>query len=164
MTELSLRDKVQARRAALQADTTVTLDVPGYEGILKARYRALSLKEINKISNNVAKMKDLDPSTRELYVYADSLSLACDAVYDADLDETRTDAAPLPAGKRWGPALAHELGFPEPTTARQAVFAIIARDTQIWSHYQSLLDWQDGENDRIDDELAGESEGPQPSS
>ena len=165
MPEQSLRDKVQARRAELQADTSVTLDVPGYEGILRARYRALSLKELGRIGERVAKLKDLDASTRELYIYADGLVLACEAVYDANLDDGRNDDDPPPTGKRWGAPLAHELGFPDVAgAARQAVFAVISRDTQIWSHYQSLLAWMDGENDRIDDDLAGESVPPQSSS
>lgn len=159
----SLRDKVQARRAELQADTSTTLDVPGYEGILRARYRALSLKEINQIAERVGKMKDLDATTRELYVYADSLVLACEAVYDADLDRSRKEGDPPPAGKKWGTALAHDLGF-EAANPRQAVFAIIARDTQVWAQYQTVLAWMDGENARIDEELAGESEPPEPSS
>jgi hypothetical protein len=159
----SLREEVQARRAQLQADTSVTLDVPGYEGILRARYRALSLKEINRIAANVAKVKGLDADTRELYTYADSLALASEAVYSAKLDKGRKEDDPPPQGKKWSPGLASDLGF-EAANPRQAVFAVFARDTQIWSHYQTLLAWMDGENDRIDEELAGESEPPQPSS
>jgi hypothetical protein len=157
VTGSSLRERVQARHAELLADTSTTLDVPGYEGILRGRYRALSIKEINRIAANVAKIKGLDADTRELYLYADHLALACEAVYDADLDNDHKEGDPPPAGKKWGPSLASDLGF-EATTPRQAVFATIPRDTMLWSHYQTLLAWQDGENERIADETVGESE------
>lgn len=161
----SLREKVQARRAALQKDTTKAFDVPGYEGILKARYRVLTWKEIGQVGDRIAKNeKDLDKATAELYIAADTLARACEAVYDADLDESRKDDDPLPSGSRWSPTLAHDLGFPEPQSARQAIFAIIARDTQVITHYRTMMDWQDGENQRIDEDLAGEAEPPQPSS
>lgn len=154
----SLRERVQARREALQRDTTVTFDVPGYEGILKARYRVLTWKEIGQISERVGKEKDLDRATHELYIAADTLARACESVHDA---ESEPGAG---RGVGWCPQLAHDLGFPEPTTARQAIFRIFARDTQVVTHYRSMMDWQDGENHRIDEDLAGESEPPQPSS
>lgn len=160
----SLRDKVQARRAALQKDRTVTLDVPGYEGILRARYRVLSWKEIGKIGERVAKIKDLDAAQRELWAAADTLVLASEAVYDAALDKDRKSDDDPPEGPKWCPQLAHDLGFPDPQVPRVAVFAIFARDTQIMTHYQTLMGWQDGENVEVDEELVGESAPPESSS
>jgi hypothetical protein len=160
----SLRDKVQARRAEMQQNTTETFDVPGYEGILRVRYRVLSWKEIERIGERVAKIKDLDGPTSRLYVMADTLVVASEAVYDASLDADRKDGDAPPEGPRWGAALAHDLGFPDPQTARQGIFAIFARDTQLVTHYQTMMAWQEGENERIGEDLAGESEPPQPSS
>jgi hypothetical protein len=154
----SLREKVQARRAALQSNTTETFDVPGYEGILKVRYRVLSWREITRINERVGKIKGLDDADTQLYVAADTLIVASEAVYDAGLDADK-EGDDQPAGPKWGVQLAHDLGFPDPTTPRQAVFAIFARDTQVITHWQTVMGWQDGENETVDGDLVGESEG-----
>lgn len=156
----SLREKVQARHAALQAARTTAFDVPGYEGVLRARYRVLSWKEIGRIGERILKIKDIDDATRELYQAADTLILASEAVYDPELDKARKDGDPPPEGLKWCQQLAHDLGFPDPQTPRQAVFAIFARETQIMTHYQTVMNWQDGENVEVDEELSGESEPP----
>jgi hypothetical protein len=156
----SLKDRVQQRSRQLRVEQAETFDVPGYEGILRARYRALGLKEIDQIAERVGRIKEIDDTTRKLYVYADHLVRACEAVYDAELDKTHRKGDPPPEGQRWSAQLAHDLGFDGPETPRQAVLAIIARDTQVYTHYLTVMAWMDGSNQQADEDLLGESEPP----
>lgn len=160
----ALREKVQARHQQLVEQTTETFDVPGYQGILRVRYRVLTWKEIRRVGRNVGQIPDLDDETRELYVAADHLVTACEAIYDADLDEDVGEDDPPPAGEKWSPALAASLGFEGVRSPRQAVFQIIARDTQVMTHYEAMMDWQDAENAQASEKLVGESGGPSQSS
>lgn len=155
MAPQSLKDRVQARRKALQANHTKTFDVPGYEGILKARYRVLTLKEMTRAENRADNEK-VDEETRTLYMFADVLVAACDAVLDAETDEPAV-------GGKWSAALAEDLGF-DVKTPRQAVLAIIERELVLTNHYREMRAWQEGAVALVDEELAGESEPPQSSS
>jgi hypothetical protein len=150
----SLRERVQARREALQAQQSITLDVPGYNGELRARYRLIDFREARRINERIDTLRDLDSATRELYIAADTLVIACEAVLDAEGHEFDP----------WSPELAHSLGFPDPQTARQAVFAVIFRDHWVIQHAIEFETWVAGEVQAVTEELAGESAPPTPSS
>lgn len=154
--EPSLRDQVQARKRALTANVTEVFDVPGYTGILKARYRILNWPEIRKIRDRAELDAKGDDAVRELYVAAGQLVAACEEVIRADSDNS--------TGMKWGVALAHELGFPEATSPRQAIFAIFPRDTWVVTHWQQLVAWWADEGEGMDEQLVGESVPPASSS
>lgn len=154
--EPSLRDLVQARRAALAGNVTEVFDVPGYTGILKARYRILNWPEIRKIRERAERDAKGNDALQELYVASGQIVAACEEIIRADSGKS--------TGKTWGVELARELGFDEPTTPRQAVFAIIPRDTWVVTHWQELVQWYADEGADIEDLLVGESVPPTSSS
>jgi hypothetical protein len=158
----SIADEFQARRAELQADVTETFDVPGFEGVLKVRYGLLGQKQIDLLGERIAKIKGLDSTTRRLYLMADTLVLSSVAVYPAKLHDPDKPVD----GPKWSPAVASALKIEGATTPRQAVIAVLTArsDTYVGVHYQDVMAWQGGENERVDEELEGESEPPQPSS
>jgi hypothetical protein len=142
----SLASRVATRRATLQAQSTTTLEVPGFEGILAATYRALSWKEMRSIGLRHERLSD--EALQELYVAADTLILACEDVLEVlDGGERRS------LGKRWGTALAQHLGveLPENANPRTALFALFSRDTDVMTHYSSLVLWQERVTEKVDE-------------
>lgn len=150
----SLRDRVQARREALQEQQTITLDLPGYGGDLRARYRLIDWRQARRINERVSELRDIDSATRDLYLAADTLVAACETVIDAGGHEFGP----------WSADLAHSLGFPDPQTSRQAVFAILLREHWVMAHALDLEAWVEGRSLVVTEELAGESAPPTSSS
>lgn len=152
----SLKDRVKARREALQRNTTKTFDLPGYDGILKVRYKVLGLKAMTRAEDR-SDGDDVDNQTRMLYMAADVLLAATDAVLDADTGKPAADG-------RWSAALAQDFFGVQVGTPRQAILAAFPRELMLMTHYRTVRAWQVGEIPVIDGDLAGESEPPQPSS
>jgi hypothetical protein len=145
----SLRARIEARRKARQSQTTTTIDVPGYEGILAAEYRVLPWQTIRK--NVTRHERQRDEGLREIYVAADGLLMACENLWEIKPDDTKVSLDVV-----WGIAAAQKLGI-EVTpgmTARQALMAIFEVDSRIVGHYSELVSWQQGENQELDEELA----------
>lgn len=143
----SLAERAKARRDQLLDRQTVTLEVPGYEGILEVEYRALSYSESRKI---VARhQRQRDDAVRELYIAADQLIAASINAYEITGDETRKA---LECG--WGLQLARMLGVEvsEGTTARQAIFKCFARETLLSAHYIEYTEWLSSADAEADQE------------
>jgi hypothetical protein len=148
----SLAQRVNQRRAELQSQRTVTLDVPGYVGILAAEYRLLTWPTIRKIAHRHRKVRD--EGVRELYVASDTLLLACEQVF-----EVKENGLSRPLGLKWGPELAVKLGvdnLPEASTNRQALIAIFDVDSRIVGHYSEYVEWQQGEGVEVDQEVVAD--------
>lgn len=155
----SFRALVQARREELQAGHTIDLDVPGWEGVLRARYRPVDWREMRRIGARVNRDRsNVDDFTRELYVAADTIVAACEEVLKPN------GAGWKGTGQRWSAELAHALGIEDPQTPRQAIFALFGSDRLVARHFAELNAWMEGENREVDHELVGESEPPRSSS
>lgn len=150
----SLASRIAARRAKLQANSDKVFDVPGYEGILAARYRVLGWTEMRGIGKRHERMED--EALQELYVAADNLILACDDVLEVKPDGTRESL-----NLRWGTALADRLGVTVPENVpgsreRQALLAIIARDTWVITHYGEVAMWQESATEDVDETVVAD--------
>lgn len=145
-----LQARIAQRRKVLQSQRTLTIDVPGYEGILMAEYRVLPWQTIRK--NVDRHQRQRDEGLRELYIAADGLMMACENLYEIKPPNDTKVALDVV----WGIAAANKLGIElEPgTTARQALLAIFEVDSRIVGHYSELVSWQQGENQELDEELA----------
>lgn len=150
----SLFAQIRAARDAKQQAETVDLVVPGYGGRLGVTYRALPWAETRRIAARHA--RNPDAAMRELYIAADTLLAACVDAHAILEDGTHHDL-----GVGLGADLARrlELDDTDGLTARQAMFLLFARETQLISHYGELMEWQGGEVDpRVDDELVRDFE------
>jgi hypothetical protein len=146
----SLAERVQARRAQLEARHTLRLEPPGYSGLLSVEYRPLSYSEVRAIARRHERIQD--EATQELYMAADNLIAASIDSYDISGDEE------VALGLRWGVELAHVLGFRDVVgdefTPRQALFACFARDTSVVTHYGQYAGWLTDVEEQLDQEQA----------
>lgn len=153
----SLKDRLQARRSELQRQTTEDFDVPGYEGVLVARYQLLDYKTLRGIISRSDKVPD--PALQELNVMADTLIHAC-----VDLLEYRSDGQHVPLGYRWGARAADALfgvAGADGLTARQATIASFPRDTLLMRHGVEVSQWQEaGGRAAVDEVIEDELEDP----
>lgn len=150
----SLAGRIAERRRDLERKTTEDFDVPGYEGILVARYKVVGYAANRKIGKRHESMPAWIKA--ELYTMADTLILA-----NVDLLENGGDdpAGHRPLGLRWGVKAAQDLfrcQLPDNATARQAMFAIFPDDMKLMRHYGDVSQWILGNNPRIDDDLAAD--------
>jgi hypothetical protein len=90
----SLAERMRSRRETLERNATRTWDLPGYEGILAVKYRAIGYQALRKIVHRHAELDD--EGLMELYVACDTLMTATDEVYEIDANGGHT-----PLGERW---------------------------------------------------------------
>jgi hypothetical protein len=151
----SLEAAVQARRASLQAEQSVHLPVPSWNGRLVAEYRGLEWKELR------GEIQDRsEASINETTTAANSLLRASVDVYFIEDDRTKRSLGP------WDEAYT-QLGFRDGLTARQALMVpgmVFARDTQLMAHFAAFQEWQQGSDEEVDETIAGESVGPESAS
>jgi hypothetical protein len=151
--------QLRKRRAALQQERHVDLEVPGYDGLLLTRYHPLPWETLQEINNRAEKTLRSNPR-KDLIMAADVLITACECMLyredrNADTAKVLGGDSPMRFDKR----LAEVMGIEGAVTARQVLFGIFPDDLGITSTYVSLMEWQ-GEGDvETDDELAGESGG-----
>jgi hypothetical protein len=147
----SLQERLHQRRAEMQAQEPEEFDVPGYEGIIVARYQILPWKQHRAITARHEKSRDV--AERDMYVAADTLINAC-----VDLAEVLPDGSRKPLGYKWGVKAAQELfGVDSPLeTARQGILACFPRDGLLMSHYGEVMQWQQGAQPKVDRELEQE--------
>lgn len=76
----SVMESLRAKHRELVNSKTLDLPIPGYEGELVARYRLLSMKELERIGNRVQKQVK-GQGDRVLLASLDSIIVACDGLY-----------------------------------------------------------------------------------
>lgn len=153
----SVLAQLRRRREALQQERHIDLEVPGYDGMLLARYRPVAWERLREINERAEKTLRSNPR-KDLIASADVLISACECILYRE--EKGGDTAKVLGGDspmRFDKRLAETMGIPEASTARQVLFGIFADDLSVTSTYVELLEWQ-GEGDvEVDDELVGES-------
>jgi hypothetical protein len=146
----SLQDRLHQRRAELQSQESRDFDVPGYGGIIKARYHVLPWKQHRAIAARHEKERDV--ALREVYTAADTLINACDA-----LIEVAADGTERPLDYKWGVRAASELfGADGLDTARQGIIACFPQDGLLMAHFGEVMQWQQGATPEADRELEDE--------
>ena len=147
----SLEAAVQMRRAQLQAEESVSIPVPSWKGRLVATYRGVSWKELRSLIKD-----DSEASINETTTAANTLIAGCTDVFFLESDGSTQSLG------TWNEAWPH-LGMPQGvTTARQALMVpdgVFKRDTQLMAHFAAFQSWQQGMDEEVDEDLAGESVG-----
>ena len=163
-TDTSLLDTLRTRRDEHAVAQTVEMEVPGYNGMVALRLRALTGREQTQVATRLERSRSPE---KELTANMDTLILACDEVvvrgeygepwqslgsYDGD-EPVAIDARLV------------ELLHLTPTTdtARETLRSLFALapspDLAIGSVVNDYIDWMRAANDEIDREFVGESPG-----
>lgn len=83
----SMMDALRSKYVALGKATTIDLDLPGYEGVLIARYHVLDVQnDINKIAVRV-QQEFKSPMEQGLFGSIDTMIAACDGLYSKKEEE-----------------------------------------------------------------------------
>jgi len=136
----SVLSAVRLRAAQLAHENTVELDIPGYDGVLVGRYKAISIARVYNGPNNTLR----NPLT-EWGVAADALALALVGLYGRN---EHGELEPLFSDQdaRFDDDLAAALHL-EPTarTARAVLVALCGGDalgeSRVWSHFMQYQNW-----------------------
>lgn len=143
----SLSGRIRQRADELAKQTTVILDVPGFEGILAAEYRALEWSQITKLRRRHQRVRD--EGNRELLVGAEVLLLATEEIYEVTEDDRR-----IPTGERWVD-LAVRAGVPlaDDPTQRQAMMALFKNTARVVAHFNEYSEWLAGQRQELNEDV-----------
>lgn len=153
----SLRSRLAARRNELREQRPFDLDVPGYRGVLRARYRVLDFPMIRNLG--LRQENNTNRADAELKIAADTLVNACQCLLevlpDGDVRETAF---------KWSAETARDLfgigtdEVPDGATARVALFRIIPNSTALMLHYAEYDRRARGVDDDVAQDVEGELE------
>lgn len=151
----SVLASVRRRAAALQAETTIDLPIPGY-GNLVGRYHGVSISQFNRLEGGEVRVPFMDWA-----VAADALATALTGLYGLTSEET------VPLYASGAPALydlelAQTLGLtPTEHTARGVMVELFGGgeigQSRIWSHFLSYQAWlMQGSQEEVANKAVGE--------
>lgn len=153
----SLRGRVATRRSELRDQRPIELDVPGYKGILRARYRTLDYPAVRAIGERHKNVRSRPEA--ELKIAADTLCAACDCLLAVSEDgaaretqfrwdwETARKLFEIPAGE-----------VPDDALPRVALQRIVPHSTALMLHYAEYDSRSRGVDDEVAEEIQGEFE------
>lgn len=147
----SLQERVKAARERRQPAKVVTVEIPGYKGLLFGKYRRPAWRKRREIADGLDTETD-DRITRELCIAADFLVASCVGV------EAHIDGEVQDLNVTLGTSLAAWLDLTGADSDRQAVFLILPDEDDLTDHSEIVIREQrvaDGRN--VDDDVAGES-------
>lgn len=153
--------QIKQRREAMQKERLHTMEIPGYSGMLLARYQPVPYEKLREIGERAEKGTH-GVAQRELQIAADTLIHACRAILsrlDGKLEPITDGGEPV---ERFDKHLASALGIESPNpdrdiTARETLFAVFPDELSVVAHFGEFTEWQ-GSGDADDDEsLLGES-------
>lgn len=151
--------KLRKRREEIAAKRTLTLKVPGYDGLVGVRYKAVPSDDFERFAERAARTAGKGDY---LAANADLLIQSCQAILcrdteDSDwepLDENSSEPTTFSTG-----TLPELLGI-EATSAREEVFGLFSPDgaqpAACTAHADAISDWLRGSVEEIDRDLLGE--------
>lgn len=158
----SVLDQVKAQRLRLGQARTLTLEIPGYEGLLFARYHYVDgmYDELRKI---VEKADRSSSPRREINAQMDVLILACQEILVYRPDDPNADEqgrAPIDQGEntRFNVHLAELLEF-EAKKSRDVVVGVFRNNLAVASQHNELMLWAASNQQEMDEDTEGESVG-----
>jgi hypothetical protein len=133
---------LRERAAQLRAEQTTDLDIPGYNGLLVARYRAVSLSRVYARASGAQ-----TPINPEWTLAADTLAGALVELFMRDSSDS-DDLHPLftDIAARFDDDLVGALNLhPEAHTGRAVLVALCGGgplgETRVWAHYMAYQGW-----------------------
>jgi hypothetical protein len=149
----SVMESLRAKHRELRESKTLDLPIPGYDGDLVARYRLLTMKELENIGNRVQKQVK-NQGDRVLRASLDAIIVACEGMYynrDGRLvplsESISKDEPMIKYDDRLIEFLALELREDDPLEptlgpARKTVLAVFGEnDIAILDHSRAIGQW-----------------------
>jgi hypothetical protein len=166
--------EVAKRHEEIRSDKTLTLFVPGYEGLMKIQYRLLPEAEMDRLGRRIEEIKRGEGVAGAWKVEADSLVAMCDRIYvrEGESDsyqvledgsgpirfEGRFAQALEKAGVKVSGAKATEIVLdffsPREDPANPASPRLLPNAME--RHTNAIFAWNRGEKEKIDRTLLGE--------
>lgn len=138
----NMRDQLRRKREEIGSQETIDLDVPGYDGMLVARYRSLPYDEIKAIADSAEAGSN---PRKELVANADFLIRACEQVLIRDEAGLRPISADFPEiGEEpcgFDVRLAQALALEGVDSARQVILKVFNNDLGLVSQYIDVSAW-----------------------
>jgi hypothetical protein len=132
---------LRERAAQLRTEQHVHLDIPGYDGLLVGKYRAVSLGKVfgKRVDGNT-------PLNPEWTIAADTLATALDELLMRDAPDGDTYPIFTDTPARFDDDLVDALGLhPDARTGRAVLVALCGGgalgESRVWAHYMQYQGW-----------------------
>lgn len=142
--------RLREQHAELRRERTLDLRVPGWSGMLIARYTPVRAGEMRKLSARITKLAGQDTPEADLTAAADIIVTACkEMLIRSDDGELKllADEAGLDAPVRYDKQLAEILGF-EAESAREVVYNVFPQfpdggviESTVNAHAAEIAEW-----------------------
>ena len=154
----SVLDRVKNRRAEFEQQRSASFEIPGYSGMLKAKYGPMTLRSTQAINERAEKTLKHDQD-KDLLIVVDSLVAACEGIILVEVnDKGETVETEIATG--FNKALAEILDIAQdeehPLRAREIVRLVFPSDLAIVSHGDEWATWSRDGSTNDDEVLAGE--------
>lgn len=154
MDETSLMAQLRAMREEAKGDKYLDVDLPGYKGLLVARFRPYPVAKAEAKTDVLRKKMGKRPILLQLA--CDTLTDACDEIFvrktpASDLVSI-DDTTPVQFDSR----LAEYLGIKGAATARQVVIETFPTEQAILDLSNTVGEWLKDTTAEVDEELLGE--------
>jgi hypothetical protein len=153
-------ERLRELRRGITENRTIELDIPGYNGLLVARYRLLDWKTVRGIVKRLENKQS--QSEAEMLSQMDTIASACVELLLRKEDDSLIGMDDSYGPVRYDKHLCELLDLPVPSTAREAIVSVFVSDMAIVGHHAKLLTWMQGEQEDVDEEFLGESLGQLP--
>lgn len=137
----SVLDRLRAIRQETRAQTTHDMEIPGYRGLLVARYAALPWEVVRGLANKQEQGKR-NPNIAPM-IAADGLASAVVGFFTrepgAKLEPLTLRGEPI---TYFGDALKEALGIENAETNREITIATFPDEFSLVAHYGEFVEWQ----------------------
>lgn len=150
----------ELRRARAQIGSgaePLDIPIPGYQGRLIARFKWVPVTALAATAKSLQKIKD--PTRQQLAAAADALAATNDEFLVVLEDGTEPETVTYqgaPCSFQNGAGLAVALGFPEPASARECVYAVFNNEYAMVDVVQKVMQWLEDTSREVDTSFLGE--------
>ena len=118
-------------------------EIPGYNGILVARYKTVEWSLLKKLAKKVEKSRD---DRKELYAHADTLVRACDEIYGKDKDGKLIPLYKVFPGLEEGVPVKYDHQLVQAfgltaKSARDTLLQLFNNDIAVTAHHNEVAEW-----------------------
>lgn len=146
----SILDKISARRDERLREEVLTLDIPSWDGELRAKYRVVDRVELEAMIRKI-RQRSRQPGSGDQASDADAdfLVKACVGVvaYDSDTDDTAR------VSDGYDKTLAEMLGLPTERARELVVYLFKGNGIALAAHAMKVAKWMQDTSKPVDDDL-----------
>lgn len=152
----SVLGELRKARAVIGAGATpIDVAIPGYRGMLIARFRWVPVSDLASTAKSLRAIKDA--TQQQLAAAADALVACNDEILvrvDDKLESLTHEGLPVTFANGVGLTLA--LGLPKPTSARECVFSVFGNEYGMVDVATKLMGWLEDTSREVDEAHLGE--------